>query len=125
MVTEGELSLILTRIFDKLDGFEEKIDKICDRLTKLEMSVNDHFDDIETAENKKIQKSNNKERKYYERTSIIIAHRLATIQNADKIIVMDKGKIVEIGTHKSLLKNRNGVYRGLYEAQFLKEKELS
>lgn len=59
------------------------------------------------------------------RTSIIIAHRLATIQNADKIIVMDKGKIVEIGTHKSLLKNRNGVYRGLYEAQFLKEKELS
>jgi len=50
---------------------------------------------------------------------------LATIQNADKIIVMDKGKIVEIGTHKSLLKNRNGVYRGLYEAQFLKEKELS
>ena len=65
MVTEGELSLILTRIFDKLDGFEEKIDKICDRLTKLEMSVNDHFDDIETVENKKIQKSNNKERKYY------------------------------------------------------------
>ncbi|MGB0770473.1 MAG: ABC transporter ATP-binding protein [Flavobacteriaceae bacterium] len=59
------------------------------------------------------------------RTSIIIAHRLATIQNADKIIVMDKGKIVEIGTHKSLLKNRNGIYRGLYEAQFLKEKELS
>jgi hypothetical protein len=65
MVTEGELSLILTRIFDKLDGFEEKIDKICDRLTKLEMSVNDHFDDIEDAENKKVEKSANKERKYY------------------------------------------------------------
>ena len=69
MVTEGELSIILTRIFDKLDGFEEKIDKICDRLTKLEMSVKDHFDDIEEAENKKVEKSANKERKYY----IIIA----------------------------------------------------
>tara|TARA_R110002049_G_scaffold298465_1_gene488211 strand:- start:692 stop:946 length:255 start_codon:yes stop_codon:yes gene_type:complete len=65
MVTEGELSLIMTRIFNKLDSFEEKIDKICDRLTKLEMSVKDHFDDIESAEDRKIQKSANKERKYY------------------------------------------------------------
>jgi hypothetical protein len=69
MVTEGELSLIMTRIFNKLDSFEEKIDKLCDRLTKLEMSVNDHFDDIEKEENKKVEKSANKERKYY----IIIA----------------------------------------------------
>ena len=59
------------------------------------------------------------------RTSIVIAHRLATIQKADKIIVMDAGQIVEYGTHKSLLKNKDGVYRGLYEAQFLKQKELS
>jgi len=65
MVTEGELSLIMTRIFDKLDSFEEKIDNICDRLTKLEMSVHDHFDDIEKEENKKVEKSANKERKYY------------------------------------------------------------
>jgi hypothetical protein len=65
MVTEGDISIIMTRIFDKLDSFEEKIDKICDRLTKLEMSVKDHFDDIETAENKKLSKSANKERKYY------------------------------------------------------------
>jgi len=69
MVTEGELSLIMTRIFNKLDSFEEKIDKLCDRLTKLEMSVHDHFDDIEKEENKKVEKSTNKERKYY----IIIA----------------------------------------------------
>jgi hypothetical protein len=69
MVTEGELSLIMTRIFNKLDSFEEKIDKLCDRLTKLEMSVHDHFDDIEKEENKKVEKSANKERKYY----IIIA----------------------------------------------------
>ena len=65
MVTEGDISIIMTRIFDKLDSFEEKIDKICDRLTKLEMSVHDHFDDIEKEENKKVEKSANKERKYY------------------------------------------------------------
>ncbi|CAM3549228.1 ABC transporter ATP-binding protein [Zobellia roscoffensis] len=54
------------------------------------------------------------------RTSIIIAHRLATIKKADKIIVMDAGKIVETGTHKQLLK-KGGYYSSLYEAQFLSE----
>lgn len=54
------------------------------------------------------------------RTSIIIAHRLATIKKADKIIVMDAGKIVEIGSHKELLK-KGGYYNNLYIAQFLAE----
>lgn len=54
------------------------------------------------------------------RTSIVIAHRLATIQQADQIIVMDAGKIVEKGTHEELLKFENGYYRNLYEVQFLK-----
>ena len=54
------------------------------------------------------------------RTSIIIAHRLATIKKADRIIVMDAGKIVEMGTHKELLK-QGGYYSNLYEAQFLAE----
>lgn len=54
------------------------------------------------------------------RTSIVIAHRLATVQQADQIIVMDAGKIVEKGTHKQLLKVENGYYRNLYEVQFLK-----
>ncbi|MFD1016143.1 ABC transporter ATP-binding protein [Winogradskyella rapida] len=54
------------------------------------------------------------------RTSIVIAHRLATIQQADKIIVMDAGEIVEIGTHKSLLEKEQGYYKNLYEVQFLK-----
>lgn len=54
------------------------------------------------------------------RTSIIIAHRLATIVNADTIIVMDKGLIVEKGKHKQLLKIENGYYKKLYEAQFEK-----
>ena len=54
------------------------------------------------------------------RTSIIIAHRLATIKKADKIIVMDAGRIVEIGSHKELLK-KGGYYNNLYLAQFLAE----
>ena len=52
------------------------------------------------------------------RTSIVIAHRLATIQNADMILVMDQGKIVEKGTHKELLEYTNGYYKNLYEVQF-------
>ena len=54
------------------------------------------------------------------RTSIIIAHRLATIQKADKIIVMDKGEIIEIGNHQELLK-LNGQYKRLFELQFKAE----
>jgi len=56
------------------------------------------------------------------RTSIIIAHRLATVQKADEIIVMDAGRIVERGTHHQLLK-KAGYYRKLYELQF--EEELA
>src|SRR5699024_7766739 len=52
------------------------------------------------------------------RTSIIIAHRLATIKKVDSIIVMEKGKIVEKGTHKELLKKENGYYKKLHEVQF-------
>ena len=53
------------------------------------------------------------------RTSIVIAHRLATIQNADMIIVLEAGEIVEKGTNKDLLKTKNGPYRNLYDAQFM------
>ena len=52
------------------------------------------------------------------RTSIIIAHRLATIKKADKIIVMDNGILVEEGTHRELLNKKEGYYKNLYDKQF-------
>ncbi len=58
------------------------------------------------------------------RTSIVIAHRLATIKKADKILVMDAGKIVETGTHQELLKKENGYYKNLYEVQFMEEETI-
>lgn len=51
------------------------------------------------------------------RTSIVIAHRLSTIESADQILVVDQGKIVERGTHTSLLA-KQGVYYNLYQMQF-------
>ena len=55
------------------------------------------------------------------RTSFIIAHRLSTIKNADLILVIDKGNIIEKGTHKELI-NKNGFYANLYNSQFTKIK---
>ena len=57
------------------------------------------------------------------RTSIVIAHRLATIMKADKIVVMDKGLIIEEGSHKELLKLNDGTYKKLYDSQFSVEKK--
>lgn len=55
------------------------------------------------------------------RTSIVIAHRLATIVNADKIIVMEKGNVVEQGTHYELINKTEGYYKNLYYSQFAVE----
>ena len=56
------------------------------------------------------------------RTSVVIAHRLSTVQRADKIIVMHKGKVREMGTHQELLAQR-GIYHKLYQLQY-KDQEL-
>ena len=52
------------------------------------------------------------------RTSLVIAHRLATVRNADKIFVLEKGQIVESGNHNELSKIENGTYKKLSELQF-------
>ncbi len=53
-----------------------------------------------------------------DRTVFVIAHRLSTIQNADLIVVLNNGEIVETGTHDELMAKENGAYKNLYEAQF-------
>ena len=58
------------------------------------------------------------------RTSIIIAHRLSTIKNADRILVLDKGKLTEDGTHEELMA-KNGLYAHLYRIQYRTNKEES
>ncbi len=58
------------------------------------------------------------ERLMQNRTSLVIAHRLSTIRNADRIIVLEAGKIVQEGRHVELLKQKNGLYKKLYDMQF-------
>ncbi len=58
------------------------------------------------------------------RTTIVVAHRLSTIKNADEILVISNGKVVEQGTHEKLLKKRNGIYRELYSSQFKEESHV-
>jgi ATP-binding cassette subfamily B protein len=55
------------------------------------------------------------------RTTLVIAHRLATVRKADRIVVLDGGEVKETGTHEELLRRPNGLYKRLYELQFTPE----
>ena len=57
------------------------------------------------------------------KTSIIIAHRLVTVQKADRIVVMDNGKIVEMGSHEKLMQIKGGFYQNLYNVQLIQKQE--
>ena len=58
------------------------------------------------------------------RTTLVIAHRLSTIEGADRIIVMDRGRVADCGTHAELLE-RSGLYAGLYRLQFVRREEFA
>ena len=75
---------------------------------------------IDTETEQKIQKAIAAVLK--NRTSFVVAHRLSTIHNADKIIVIEKGRMIEAGTHEELLQKK-GHYYQLYSMQLLQEKE--
>ena len=70
---------------------------------------------VDTFSEELIQKATDRITK--DKTSIVIAHRLATIKKADRIIVMDQGEIIESGTHAELLKKENGAYQKLHQLQ--------
>ena len=70
---------------------------------------------LDTESEKKVQKAIESLMK--DRTALVIAHRLSTVQNADKIIVIEKGVVVENGSHSELYE-KNGLYRRLYDIQF-------
>lgn len=70
---------------------------------------------LDTESEKKVQTAIESLMK--DRTALIIAHRLSTVQKADKIIVIENGKVAEIGSHESLFK-KNGIYKRLYDLQF-------
>ena len=70
---------------------------------------------LDAESEKKVQKAIESLMK--DRTALVIAHRLSTVQNADKIIVIDNGNVIEVGSHHDLYE-KDGLYRRLYDIQF-------
>jgi len=59
-----------------------------------------------------------------DRTTFIIAHRIQSLMSADLILVLDKGEVVQMGTHKELVKQKDGIYRQIYDIQTRIDEEL-
>ena len=81
-------------------------------LDEATSSIDSYSEDLIKRATKKITK---------DKTSIIIAHRLSTVESADKIIYMENGKILEFGNHKELLNIDNGKFKKLYREQFIED----
>lgn len=106
----------ITSINNLSNGQKQIISMIRAMLSNPKIVILDEAtSDVDSLTEKNIESSINELTKG--KTSIIIAHRLSTIISADKIIVIDNGKILEEGTHKELIK-KNGLYKKIYESQF-------
>ena len=106
----------ITTINNLSNGQKQIISMIRAMLSNPKIVILDEAtSDVDSLTEKNIESSINELTKG--KTSIIIAHRLSTIISADKIIVIDSGKVLEEGTHKELIK-KNGLYKKIYESQF-------
>ena len=106
----------ITSIDNLSNGQKQLISMIRAMLSNPKIVILDEAtSDVDSLTEKNIESSINELTKG--KTSIIIAHRLSTIISADKIIVIDNGKVLEEGTHKELI-NKNGLYKKIYESQF-------
>ena len=106
----------ITSIDNLSNGQKQIISMIRAMLSNPKIVILDEAtSDVDSLTEKNIESSINELTKG--KTSIIIAHRLSTIISADKIIVIDNGKVLEEGTHKELIK-KNGLYKKIYESQF-------
>lgn len=106
----------ITSIDNLSNGQKQIISMIRAMLSNPKIVILDEAtSDVDSLTEKNIESSINELTKG--KTSIIIAHRLSTIISADKIIVIDKGKVLEEGTHKELIK-KNSLYKKIYESQF-------
>ena len=109
----------LTRRFNTVDLAEVFVDKkeiFLGDIRLIEKEIEEYFVNKDKNFNQYI-KQESLEKLSQDRTTFVIAHRLSTIKNADQIIVMDQGHIVEIGNHEELLQ-KQGYYHQLYYSQF-------
>lgn len=101
-----------------LDEATSNLDTESEALVQAAIDKTIWYDEEEEDDQKY---DNSKQWKFKANAVILVAHRLSTVINADKIAVIDKGKIVEFGNHEELLRNKEGVYHKLVERQIQRE----